>query len=121
MSGTIKWPQVNLGSIMWPEKHALFSPGHAQETVSEINCCGATMIKSYSTTSVEQKTRKFSHIGPDYCVVPFLKYALWKHSFAKAEKLWVKLHTCDLTHNFATAGSIILPFFTRNQLLKLMN
>jgi hypothetical protein len=91
LSGTIKWPQVNLRSIYWPEKHVLFSPDHALEAVPEANCCGATMIESCSSTFVEQNAQKFSLIGQDYWVMPFLKYALWKHKMAKAANLWVKL------------------------------
>ena len=90
-SGTIKWPQGNLGSIIWPEKCDRFSSDLDLETMPEANCCGATTIESYSSTSVEQKARKFSLIGQDYRVMPFLKYALWKHKVAKAANLWVKL------------------------------
>ena len=91
-SGTINWPQVNLGSIMWPEIYALFSPDYAQKSEPGANFYGVTMIEPYYSMSVEQKVRKFSLIGPDYWVVPFLKYALWKHKVAKAANLWVKLH-----------------------------
>jgi hypothetical protein len=91
LSGTIKWPQVNLGSIMWPEKDALFSRDHAQETVLDTYSCGAAMIDAYTSMSVEHKARKFSFIGPDNRVVPSLKYTLWKHKVARAANLWVKL------------------------------
>ena len=72
------------------------------------------MIEHYYSMSVEQKAQKFSLVLPGYWVVPFLKYALWKHNVAKAANLWVKLQqTCNLTHKIATPGSISLPLFTR--------
>ena len=99
-SGTINWPQVNLGSIMWPEIYGLFSPDYAQKSDPGANFYDVTMIEPYYSMSVEQKARKFSLIGPDYWVVPFLKYALWKHKVAKAANLWVKLQrqTYGLSH-----------------------
>ena len=90
-SGTINWPQGNLGSIMWPEIYALFSPDYAQKSDPGVNFYDVTMIEPYYSMSVEQKARKFSLIGPDYWVVSFLKYAIWKHKVAKAANLWVKL------------------------------
>jgi hypothetical protein len=77
---------------MWPEIYALFSPDYAQKSDPGVNFYDVTMIEPYYSMSVEQKARKFSLIGPDYWVVPFLKYALWKHKVAKAANLWVKLH-----------------------------
>jgi hypothetical protein len=77
---------------MWPEIYALFSPDYAQKSEPGANFYDVTMIESYPSTSAEQKAREISLIGSDYWVVPFLKYALWKHKVAKAATLWVKSH-----------------------------
>jgi hypothetical protein len=85
MTASKSWKHNLAGKI------CLFLSDYALETVPEANCCGATMIESQFSKSVEQKVRKFPVIGQDYWVMPFLKYGLWKHNVAKAANLWVKL------------------------------
>jgi hypothetical protein len=46
-------------------------------------------------------------------VVPFAKYVIWKHKFAKAANLWVKLQLeCNLTHKMAGDGRIKWSHFS---------
>jgi len=77
---------------MWPKIHPSFPFELRSKSVPRANFRVAAMIEPCCLVSIVQNTRRISLGMLDFWVVPFSKYAQWKHKVAQAATLWVKSH-----------------------------
>ena len=89
LTGTITWPQVNSGTIKWPEIYALLFTYNIVKTLQNYILMFIRIQNRLSRCLFGEMIRGFGVSSEILGIVPFSKYALWKHKVEKAATLWV--------------------------------
>jgi len=87
--GTITWPQVNSGTIKWPEIYALLFTENIVKSLQNYILVFLRIQNRLSRCLFGEMIRGFDLSSELLGIVPFSKYALWKHKVEKAATLWV--------------------------------
>ena len=97
------------------ENFAPFSSQLCSKSASMGNFRLGTRIEPCGSVSVVQNTRRVSLIVLDFWLCHFQNIRSGSIKWPTRPLYGLSYNTCDFTHSFAGPGSIVLPFFTRNE------